>query len=177
MATPKTEAKTEAKTEDNQTYRAPVELFQRMNDFVEQATPALMAKIAEATLAVNGKPRGPRASNFLRFMDYATWLALTYEDQEKSTPAGNPRFGVRIDSDVEEIMAANRAAYAENPAAWENLTAIGSTLLRAKGHNPTSIAKWFAINREMVDAHHAEVGITDPANHNRKAGKARSLRK
>lgn len=169
--------KTEAKPESNQTYRAPKEVFERMSDFVEQATPALLAKIGEATLALTGKPRGPNAKNWLLFMDYAVWLALNHEEQEKSTPAGNPRFGVRIDKDVEEIMAKNRAAYAENPAAWENLTAIGSTLLRAKGHNPTSIAKWFEINRDMVDAHHAEVGITDPLTHNRKAGKARSLRK
>jgi len=169
--------KPEAKPESNQTYRAPKEVFERMSDFVEQATPELQAKMGEATLAMNGKPRGPRASSFLRFMDYAIWLALNHEEQEKSSPAANPRFGVRIDKDVEEIMAANRAAYAENPAAWEDLTAIGSTLLRAKGHNPTSIAKWLEINRDMVDAHHAEVGITDPLTHNRKAGKARSLRK
>ena len=171
MATTKTETKGE-------TYRAPVELFQRVNEFVEQATPALLAKMREASLAVNGKLRSnTRAGNFVKFVDYAIWLALNHEEQEKSTPAANPRFGVRIDKDVEEIIAANRAAYAENPAAWENLIAIGPTLLRTKGHNPKSVERWFEINRDMVDAHHAEVGITDPLTHNRKAGKARSLRK
>lgn len=163
--------------EENTTYRGPSELFERMNQFVEQASPALREKMAEATLATNGKARGPRASNVLRFLDYAINLALNFEEEEKKTPAASPRFGVRIEQDVQEIIAHNRAAYAENPAAWENLTAIGSTLLRAKGHNPTSIAKWLAQNEDMIAAHHAEIGITDPTNHNRKAGKARSLRK
>ena len=133
--------------------------------------------MAVATLATNGKARGPKASNILRFLDYAVDLALNFEEEEKKTPAASPRFGVRIEQDVLEIIAKNRAAYAENPAAWENLTAIGSTLLRAKGHNPTSIAKWLAQNEDAITAHHAEIGITDPTNHNRKAGKARSLRK
>lgn len=168
---------TETKTEQNTTYRAPQELFDRMDAFVLQATPALREKMAVATLATNGKARGPKASNVLRFLDYAIDLALNFEEHEKAGPTPSPRFGVRIEQDVLEIIAKNRAAYAENPAAWENLTAIGSTLLRAKGHNPTSIAKWLAQNEDMIAAHHAEIGITDPINHNRKAGKARSLRK
>ncbi len=186
MTTPKPEAK----TVHSETYRAPVELFQRVNDFLEQATPALLAKIGEATIEVNGKPRtNSKAGPFLKFMDYAMWLALNHEEQEKPTPAASPRFGVRIEQDVLEIIAKNRAAYAENPAAWENLTAIGSTLLRAKGHNPSSIEKWFKQNKDMIAAHHAEVDIDKFRNekiltaeqailsHNRRAGKAKSFRK
>lgn len=168
---------TTIKTEENTTYRGPTELFERMNQFVEQATPALREKMAVATLATNGKARGPKASNVLRFLDYAIDLALNFEEHEKAGPTPSPRFGVRIEQDVLEVIAKNRAAYAENPAAWENLTAIGSTWLRDKNHNPTSIAKWLAQNKDMIAAHHAEIGITDPINHNRKAGKARSLRK
>lgn len=180
---------TETKTEENTTYRGPTELFERMNQFVEQATPALREKMAVATLATNGKARGPKASNVLRFLDYAIDLALNFKEHEKAGPTPSPRFGVRIERDVLDIIAKNRAAYAENPAAWENLTAIGSTLLRAKGHNPKSIATWLEQNKDMIAAHHTEVGIDKfrsekittaekaVLSHNRRAGKAQSLRK
>lgn len=156
------------------THRGPVELQQRIHDFIDNAGPEILAKIAKASMELNGETRTPKEGNrnLMGFYDYAVSLVLSNLEKETT-----PRFGVRIEEDVHEIMAKNRAAYAADPTAWENLTAIGSTLLRAKGHNPVSIARWLTINQKMIDAHHAEIGITDPLNHNRKAGKARSLRK
>ncbi len=164
-------------TEKNTTYRASSEVFDRIKDFVDNASPALLQEMANASVALNGKARGHRASPELQFLDYAVWLVFNPKEKGGSTVGTSPRFGLRIEQDVQEIMAANRAAYAADPTAWENLTAIGSTLLRDKGHNPVSLRKWLADHREEIDAHHAEIGITDPLNHNRKAGKARSLRK
>ncbi len=149
-------------------YRVPLTTLEKMISFVENASPTLQHDIMQASIAVNGKPRD---SALLSFLDYAVNMVFT-NAEKPATPA---RFGSRIESDVDEIVRANRAAYADNPEAWHLLTAIGSTLLRDKGHNPVSVRKWIDANADKLAAHHAEVGITDPVNHNRKAGKARKL--
>ena len=169
-----------AKTADRSvTFRATPETLARMEEFVKNASPELQKAIAEASISVNGQIRSGTAKAPALFLDYAVWTVFNPPEvsKEKQTRARSTRFFARIEQDITEVMEKNLAAYAENPAAWWNLTAIGPTYLRARNHNPKSVETWFKENRERVDAHHAEIGITDPANHNRKAGKARSLRK
>lgn len=155
-------------------YEPSPETLARIVEFVNNASPELQAEIAKASLEIYGKER-TRAGEIVRFLDYAVWSVFNPSEpqKEKSTRARSKRFFARIEQDISEVMEKNLAAYAENPAEWWNLTAIGPTYLRARNHNPDSVAKWFEENRERIDAHHAAIGITDPPNHNRKAGKAR----
>lgn len=129
---------------------------------IASCSPAMRAKLMAT--GVN-----PDVQPMKAFMLYAMAMArgkLTAEPPARA-------FGSKIDEFVDSIMSKNRAFYEEYPADWWRLTAIGSSMLRDAGHNPVSIKRWIEENSARIAAHHAEVGIDDPANHNRKAGKAR----
>ena len=139
----------------------PVEVGQMIDEYMANATPAQLKAIDAASFNAE-----PHAKSHMAFTAYAIREIL----KRTSTPRA---FGSKIDQDVAEIMDRNIAAFEENPAEWWNLTAIGSSLLRDKGHNPNSVKRWMEENAGRLAEHHAQVGITDPLNHNRKAGKAR----
>lgn len=151
--------------EFNITLRLPSEVEDRIKKYMADAPPSLQGEIREASRLLNGKPR---TSENLMFLDWA--ISQTLAGNESRT---TPRFGSAIEETVKTIMDANLAAYDADPDAWWNLTAIGTSLLRDKGHNPTSVRKWVDQNADMLEQHHRSVGIDDAPNHNRKAGKAR----
>ena len=145
--------------------RLPSEVEAKIKDYMDNAPPLVQRDIREASRTLIGKNR---SSDTLLFLDWA--ISQTLAGNE---PRTTPRFGSAIEETVKTIMDANNAAYDADPDAWWNLTAIGTTLLRDKGHNPTSVRKWVDQNAELLDSHHKSVGIDDAPNHNRKAGKAR----
>lgn len=141
----------------------PVEVGQAIDEYLANATPAQLKAIHAASMLANGVPH---PNPHMAFTAYAIRQTL----KKTVTPRA---FGSKIDEDVAEIMDRNITAFEANSAEWWNLTAIGSSLLRDKGHNPNSVKRWMEENAARLAEHHALVGITDPVNHNRKAGKAR----
>lgn len=145
--------------------RVPPEVLAEIAEYMKDLSPVARTKVDAASLRDNG---APHESDVQAFMAFAIRTAL------KRTPNSMPRqFGNKIDEFVDGIMKRNLEAYESNPENWWELTAIGSSVLRDGGHNPISVKRWMEENAERLAAHHAAVGITDPASHNRKAGKAR----
>ena len=145
------------------TIQVPDEIASAIDAFMTAASAGLMTEINEATMSESGNPhKNPRQ----QFLAWAIRRGMKVD-------APSRIFGAKIDQDVQEIMDANARAHTENPDAWYELKAIGSTMLRDLGHNPTSIKRWMEIHAERLAEHHRSVGIDDPANHNRRAGKAR----
>lgn len=145
--------------------RVPLDVIAQIEDYMKNATSSQLKAIHAASMAPSGEPH---KSIHQAFMAYAVRQLLA-----KNAP---PRvFGSKIEEDVAEIMEQNIEAYERNPLEWWNLTAIGSTLLRDKGHNPVSVRRWIEENNARLNEHHALVGITDPTSHNRRAGKARKI--
>ena len=142
----------------------PAEIVAEIETFMANISPAMRKTIDAATMMDDGKPQ---KSNQTAFLAYAVRLALGKGEQTTRT------FGSKIDEYVNGIMASNVAAFEANPANWWELTAIGASMLRDAGHNPNSVKRWLEENGDRIAAHHAAIGITDPTNHNRKAGKAR----
>ena len=147
------------------TIQAPIEIAEAIDAFIAGASPSLIADINAATMHESGAPHEDPRQQFL------AWAIR----EGLSTKPSTRVFGAKIDHDAQQIMERNTAIYQENPAAWYELTAIGPTMLRDRGHNPTSVKRWVELNADRVAEHHASVGITDVANHNRRAGKARQL--
>lgn len=152
-------------TVDQFNMRLPVEILEQIDEWMKNATPSQLKAVNAATMIPSGKPHDKVRH---AFMAYAIRQTL-------SKQAAPRAFGSKIEEDVAEIMEQNIEAYERNPLEWWNLTAIGSSLLRDKGHNPTSVKRWIEENNARLNEHHAQVGITDPINHNRKAGKARKI--
>ena len=144
----------------------PAEIVAEIETFMANISPAMRKAIDAATMMDDGKPQ---KSNQTAFLAYAVRLALGKGEQTTRT------FGSKIDEYVNGIMASNVAAFEANPANWWELTVITRSLLTSPeaGHNPNSVKRWLEENGDRIAAHHTAVGITDPMNHNRKAGKAR----
>lgn len=145
--------------------RVPLDVIAQIEDYMKNATASQLKAIHASSLAPSGEPH---KSVHQAFMAYAIRQLLS-----KNAPAR--AFGSKIEEDVAEIMEQNIEAYERNPLEWWNLTAIGSSLLRDKGHNPNSVKRWIEENNARLNEHHALVGITDPMTHNRRAGKARKV--
>jgi hypothetical protein len=164
-------ANTEAPKADKKSQinlRIPLDVRDAMDQFMANLTPTMRRIVDAASMTADGKPH---PADHLAFMAYAIRLALAKADQA-------PRaFGTGIDKTFEEIVTRNLEAHEQRPDNWWELTAIGSSLLRDAGHNPVSVRRWIEENAERIAAHHAAVGITDPLNHNRKAGKAKKALK
>lgn len=146
------------------TLTVPAEIVTEIETFMANISPAMRKTIDAASMMENGKPH---PSGQTAFLAYAVRLALGKGEQAPRT------FGAGIEKTVSEIMERNLIAHAERPENWWELTAIGSSLLRDAGHNPNSVKRWLEENGDRLNEHHAAIGITDPMNHNRKAGKAR----
>jgi hypothetical protein len=145
--------------------RVPLDIYAQMRDYVANAPVSLRKAIDAATLAPSGKPH-----------ESADQAFVAYAIRQLLSKNAAPRvFGSKIEEDVAEIMEQNIEAFERNPLEWWNLTAIGSSLLRDKGHNPNSVKRWIEENNARLIEHHTQVGITDPAAHNRRAGKARKV--
>ena len=147
------------------TIQVPEDIAAAIDAFIANASSSLIDDINAATMSESGNPhKNPRQ----QFLAWAIRKCLTIN-------APSRVFGAKIDQDVQEIMDRNTAIYQENPDAWYDLTAIGSTMLRDLGHNPNSVKRWIELNADRLAEHHASVGIVDAVNHNRRAGKARKL--
>ncbi len=150
--------------QSNVAFRLPIDVEAAVTEFLETASPATLARIEGASLLEGGKPH---KNPLVGFAAYAIRMTLA---KGESAPRA---FGSKIDEFVDGIVASNAAAFEANPENWWELTAIGASMLRDAGHNPNSVKRWLDENGVRIAAHHAAVGIADPTNHNRKAGKAR----
>jgi hypothetical protein len=161
------EQATDAKRTKRQlTLRAPDSVITEIEEFMSGASSALRAKINKCALTDNKQPHD---SDTVAFLAYAVRQTLD-KGGERHT-RGFPG----IDSFVDEVMSRNLEIHRQRPDNWWELTAIGVSLIRNAGQNPHSVKKWMEdpANVAMLAEHHASIGIDDPLNHNRKAGKER----
>lgn len=147
--------------------RLPEDVVASVDDFMKTLSPIMRKKVDAASMTDDGKPH---TSDQQAFFAYAIRTAL----KRTETPRA---FGDRIDDFVDSIMEKNLEAFTNRPENWWELTAIGSSLLRDDGHNPNSVKRWLLENAQKVADHHKKIGIDDPLNHNRKAGKARKMQR
>ena len=92
--------------------------------------------------------------------------------EEVVNPTGQG--AAKVAATVRQIMIDNVDA-----DEWYNREAItGSGVFSRTGSNQGTIRKWLKENADMIDAHHAKMGIDeDPATHNRRAAQHRRANK
>lgn len=147
------------------TLRVPADVEDAIHAFMANASPTLLAKVNAATMTDDGRPQTTDVTKFLAF---AIRHTLALQDKPRT-------FGTKIEEYVESVMARNLESFEQRPENWWERVAISRSLLTSPeaGHNPNSVKRWLEENADRIAAHHAEIGIEDATDHNRKAGKAR----
>lgn len=145
--------------------RIPTDVDEAIQAFLANASPTLIAKIDAATMTDDGTPH---KGDLTRFVAFAIRETLKIQDKPRA-------FGTKIEEYVESVMARNLESFEQRPENWWERVAISRSLLTSPeaGHNPNSVKRWMEENADRIAAHHAEIGIEDATDHNRKAGKAR----
>lgn len=145
--------------------RVPTDVDEAIQAFLANASSALIAKIDAATMTDDGTPH---KGDLTRFVAFAIRETLKIQDKPRA-------FGTKIDEFVESVITRNLESLEQRPENWWERVAITRSLLTSPeaGHNPNSVKRWMEENADRIAAHHAELGITDTTDHNRKAGKAR----